>query len=626
MDTLKDIQKKAEEVMPPECGLTKVEMLGPEVLVYLTNIKVFYDNPNLIRNMAAAMRKRVLVRCDPSVLKPPEEAMVKIKTIVPADAGISNIAFDPEFSEVAIDALKPGLVIGKHGATLKSIILETGWTPNIMRTPMLSSETISGLRASMLAESKSRKKFLNSLGKKICEPVEKSEWVKATMLGGFKEVGRSSTFIQTQHSNVLIDCGINPDTWDPSNAYPYLNAMNLALDQLDAVILSHAHLDHSGFIPYLFAYGFDGPIYCTPPTRDLMALLCFDYLDVIQKQGGKPPYGIKDVRKAISHCVVRQYHEVTDITPEIKLTFHNSGHILGSAIVHLHIGEGLHNLVYTSDFKYGYTKLFEPADSTFPRVETMFMESTYGARDDVLPRRQESDAKLMSVINETLANKGKVIIPVFSVGRAQELMLVLEENKLSVPCWLDGMTLEATAIHTVYPEFLKHNVQRRILSNDSPFASEIFRVARGVDRKTILEGDPCVILASSGMLSGGPSLEYFKMMANDPKSTIIFVGYQAVTSLGRKVQSGLHEVPVLAESGKLEPLKIAMRTETVEGYSGHSDRNQLINFARNMRPKPERIFCMHGDNNKTQEMARVLNHILKIETRAPMNLDAIRLR
>lgn len=494
----------------------------------------------------------------------------------------------------------------------------------------MPSETIKGIRSSLLKESENRRKFLVGLGKKIGTPLVKSDWVKVTALGGFREVGRTCILVQTPNNKILIDCGVNPETPEGTKAFPYLNAMNLMLDQLDAVIVTHSHLDHMGFVPYLYAYGYDGPIYCTAPTRDLMVLLQFDYIDILNKSTGKAPYSEKDVRKMLNRCIVRDYEEVTDISPEIKLTFHNASHILGSSMVHLHIGEGLHNLVYSGDMKFGYSKLFEPANTSFPRVETLFIESTYGGRDDIMPQRQEGDMRLCATIKQTLDNRGKVLVPVFSVGRSQEIMLVLEEYAHQNPdfnykVYIDGMILEASAIHTAYPEYLRQNLQRRILSNDSPFESKTFEAVKK-NREEIVNGDPCVILAPSGMLSGGPSVEYLKMLADNEKNLLVFVGYQSSGSLGRKIQKGSKEVPILGEDGKLETLKMNMRVETVEGFSGHSDRNQLMNFIRSVRPTPERVFTLHGEESKCEEWARTISKLAHIESRAPMNLDAIRLR
>ncbi|MFH0927481.1 MAG: MBL fold metallo-hydrolase RNA specificity domain-containing protein, partial [Candidatus Micrarchaeota archaeon] len=225
----------------------------------------------------------------------------------------------------------------------------------------------------------------------------------------------------------------------------------------------------------------------------------------------------------------------------------------------------------------------------------------------------------------------KVLIPVFSVGRSQELMLVLEEFCSRNPdrafdVFIDGMVLEASAIHTAYPEYLRHNVQRRILSNDSPFESKIFSVAKG-DRREIVERDePCVILSPSGMMTGGPVLDYLKLMAPEEKNALVFVGYQSSLSLGRKIQRGLKEVPTVGDDGRSDVLRMNMEVTTVEGYSGHADRNQLIKYVKSIRPTPEKVFTLHGEEGKCEELARAIGRIGRIDARAPMDLDTIRLR
>lgn len=627
-NNLKDLQEAVSSLLPQDCELTKIEFEGPQLVLYLKNIRSFYNDNNLITKIAAKIRKKILLRCDSSQLIAEEKALEEVKKLVPAEAGVKEVRFDPHFNEVWIEALKPGLVIGKEGSVLKNILVNTGWSPRVLRAPTSPSEIEKGIRNAILSNSEARKKFLVSLGKKMTEPSTGTDWIKITALGSFREVGRSCILLQTPKSNILLDCGINPDTSDATRAYPYLNAMNLSLEQIDAVILSHAHMDHCAFIPYLYAYGYEGPVYCTPPTRDLMVLLQQDGLNVMQANGGTPPYGEKDIKKQLNHVITRDYGEVTDVTPDVRFTFYNAGHVLGSAQVHLHIGEGLHNLVYSADIKFGRTNLFEPADTRFPRAETLILESTYGGRENLLPRVEDSEARLVQVIRETLAKRGKVLIPVFAVGRAQEIMLALESRMQpdEAVVYLDGMSKEASAIHTVYPEYLRKNVQRRILQNNSPFDSPMFKHVISKERKSIIESDePCVILAPSGMLTGGTSLEFLKHLAHDEKNTLIFVGYQSALSLGRKIQNGLKEVPIASASGKSDALKINLRVETVDGFSGHSDRSQLLAYARSIRPKPARIFTNHGDEARTEDLARTLNRMLHVETRAPMNLDSIRL-
>ena len=628
-----ELKKKAEELLPPECGLVRIEMEGPDVAIYLTNPAPFYENEEMMKNLSRGMRKKILVRCEASQRKPPEETLSLIRTLIPEEAGVgeNDITFIPEFGEVVINALKPGLVIGKGGMNLKEIMVKTGWAARVQRSPTIPSNIIRGIRGSEAQSAGERKRFLSNFGKKVnvAQAEGDIEWVKIVALGAFKEIGRSCLLVQTNKENVLIDIGMNNDTTDPNRAYPYLSSMGLTIEEIDAVIISHAHTDHSGFLPYLFKLGYDGPVFCTPPTRDLMTLLQFDIIKVMNMTGKEPPYSDSDVRKTVAHTITRNYGEVTDITPHMKLTFRNAGHILGSATVHLHIGNGKHNLVFSGDIRYTPSTLFEPADTLFPRVETLFIESTYGGKNDVMPRSYERDQNLWDSAMATLKNGGKVLIPVFSVGRSQEVMLTLEkfvrgkEADFPYKVYLDGMILETTAFHTAYPEYLKKGIQRRILSDESPFESPIFEPVKK-NRQEIVEGEPCIILAPSGMLTGGPSFEYLKMMAEDPKNSLFFVGYQSPTSIGRKIQGGEKELQVTDENGRIKNLQINMQHKTIEGFSGHSDRRQLIAFVRDMNQNFRNVFTMHGEQGKCEEMARTLGYLFKTDARAPMNLDAFR--
>lgn len=628
----KDIIKKIIEIMPKNCEVTKIEPEGLSMVIYIKNIKAFYEKDSLIKELATSIKKKVTIRSDSSVLLPIEDSKKVIESLVPADAGVKKITFVPEMSEVHIESLKSGLVIGKGGSLLKEIMLRTGWAPVVIRAPTMPSVTLRGVRKINVVGAAERKKFLVDIGKKICQPSPTSDWIRIVALGGFKEVGRSCLLVQTQNSKVLIDVGVNTSTSDTSKAYPYLNMLGFSMKSLDAVVISHSHMDHMGFLPYLFAYDYQGPVYCTPPTRDLMVLLQQDYINLCKKSLNiEPLYSKKDIQNELKHIIPVDYGEVVDITPEIKMTLYNAGHILGSASVHLHIGEGAHNLVYTGDMKFGFTRLFDPANTRFPRVETLLIESTYGGRNDMTINRFDSEKRLTDIIEKTISRGGKVLIPVFAVGRSQEIMLVLEEYArrhpdFQVPIYIDGMVLEASAIHTAYPEYLREQLQRRILSDRSPFENPLIKVAKGTDKGEIVNGEPAVILAPSGMLAGGPSLEYLKLMADNEKNTIIFVGYQSSLSLGHKIQTGIREVPLLGDDGKTKLLKINMQVETAEGFSGHSDRAQLMAYLRNLRPTPERIITMHGDMNKTEDFARSAGMMLRKESRAMADLEATRLR
>jgi predicted metal-dependent RNase len=363
-----------------------------------------------------------------------------------------------------------------------------------------------------------------------------------------------------------------------------------------------------------------------------MTLLQLDYLDVASKQGIIPPYDQKDVRECVLHTIPLRYGVVTDIAPDVRLTLHNAGHILGSSIIHLHVGEGLHNIVYTGDYKYARTMLLEAATAEFPRVETFITESTYGGPEDIMPSRVEAEERLTKIVNETLERKGKVLIPVPAVGRAQEIMLVLDGYMKrglmkEAPVFIEGMISEATAIHTAYPEYLGKEVRNSILHEEvNPFESDYFTVVEHPSvRQDVIDGEPCIIMATSGMLEGGPVIEYFKSLAEDERNVIVFVSYQIEGTLGRRVQKGINEVAMIDSDGKMSVVKVKMRVESIEGFSGHSDRRQIINYVTHLKPRPERVIVCHGEKAKIASIANFIEKKCGIQTITPSIMETFRL-
>ena len=629
-----DISQHILEKIPPEAEVTRIEYEGPALAVYTKKPEVLVEKSFIIAEIVKMIRKRIVVRSDPSIRSKERDTERIIKEIVSEEAEITNINFDPSLGEVIIEAKKPGVVIGKNGTILQEIIRKTRWRPRILRSPPIPSKIIAHMRHFLYSESKERERILRAIGERIFRPsTHEVGDVRLTALGGFRQVGRSAILVQTRESNVLMDCGINPGATDPTIAFPRLDTPQFDLDALDAVVISHAHLDHCGFLPFLFKYGYDGPVYCSAPTSSLMTLLQLDYLDVANKQGVMPPYGQKDVRDTVMHTIPLRYGSVTDIAPDIRLTLHNSGHILGSSLVHLHIGEGLHNLVYTGDYKYGKSMLLEPAVAMFPRVETIITESTYGAPNDVMPTRAESEEKITSIINQTLDRQGKVLIPVPAVGRAQEIMLIIDDYMRrgilkEAPVFVEGMISEATAIHTAYPEYLAKNVRNSILYEGiNPFQSDYFTIVEHPSaREEIVDGEQCIILATSGMLEGGPVIDYFKRLAADKRNTIIFVSYQIDGTMGSRLQKGMKEAPIINSKGKIEVTNVEMQVESVRGFSGHSDRRQLMNYLHRMKPKPERIIVLHGEKSKSMSMANLFKRRYNVDALVPEVLETIKLR
>ncbi|MCK4459011.1 MAG: beta-CASP ribonuclease aCPSF1, partial [Methanosarcinales archaeon] len=588
-DVLSDLRQQIRKKLPTGVTISDIDFEGPELVIYTKEPKRLADNGDIVRSIAKDVRKRIVIRPDHSVLSPPEEAFATIEQTVPKDAGITDHHFNADTGEVVIEAEKPGLVIGQHGTMLREITKNTGWTPTVVRTPPIKSSTIKNVRRLMRESLGERKQILRDLGEKIHRSITSPDkWIRVTALGGCREVGRSCFLLSTPETRILVDCGINVGA-DDHGGTPYLYIPEVSpISHLDGVVVTHAHLDHCGLVPLLFKYGYRGPVYVTPPTRDLMALLQIDYIDVANKDGRRIPYGSDMVRETLKHTLVLDYGSVTDIAPDMKLTLHNAGHILGSSVAHFHVGDGLHNVVFTGDFKYEKTRLFDSAVNNFPRAETVIMEATYGGPNDIQPPRNVAEKNMSEIVKRTVERGGKVLIPAFAVGRSQDVMLVLEEairkkRIAQVPIYLDGMIWEATAIHTTHPEYLNSDLRNQIFHKGmNPFLADCFvRVDSQKMREDLLNNlDPAIIISTSGMMNGGPIMEYLKAFAPDEKSTLIFVGYQAEGTVGQRIQKGRTEIPI-TRRGVSEILKIKLEVCTVDGFSGHSDRNQLVKYIKN---------------------------------------------
>lgn len=628
-DIIKEIMKYLENQ-----NITAANFEGCNIVLYTKDKELFLDNKGLIKNIVDNIKKRVELRPDPSITMEIEKAEAVIRSIIPEEAGLDAINFDPHRSRAIIEVDKPGLAIGKQGSLLREIREKTLWVPFIRRKPAIKSKIIENIRAVLYQHSDYRRKFLDKVGHRIYDGwlrEKKNEWIRVSYLGGGRQVGRSCIFLQTPESRILLDCGINVASDD--KAYPYLEAPEFDINQLDAIIVSHSHLDHSGFVPYLFRMGFKGPVYCTEPTRDVMSLLGLDFIKIQRSDGKDPIFDTEHIKEMVKHTITLDYEEVSDITPDVRITLYNAGHILGSAMVHLHVGNGLHNILYTGDMKFGRTMLLEPAATMFPRLETLMIESTYGSKDDILPQRTKQEEKCTEIIKATIERGGKALIPVLGTGRAQEVMVLIESMIRrgllnSIPVYIDGLVWDITAIHTAYPEYLNNNVRKLIFHKDqNPFLSDIFkRVGSQKERQQIIEdGAPCVIIATSGMLVGGPSVEYLKNLCHDKNNAIMFVCYQGEGSLGRRIQRGEKEFNI-GSTGKPEIIKINMDVYTIEGFTGHSGRNELMNFVQRCEPKPKKIVINHGENSKCLDLASSLHKVYRVETNAPRNLEAVRLK
>ncbi|MEK6835731.1 MAG: beta-CASP ribonuclease aCPSF1 [Nanoarchaeota archaeon] len=628
---MNELLKEVLKYIPEDAEIVDSGFEGANIVLYTKSKEFLLNNNNLIKEIVNKIKKRIELRPDPSLLMQEEKAEKEIRKLIPNEAGLGNIIFDAPRSKVILEAEKPGLVIGKSGELLKEIRRKTFWIPHVRRSPPIRSPIIEKIRKVLYEHNDYRKKFLNKVGERIYggwTNAKKDEWIRVTFLGGARQVGRSCILLQTQESSVLLDCGIDVSAKDEENSYPILNIPEFNLDKLDAIIVTHPHVDHSAFVPYLYKMGYRGPTYFTLPGRDVAALMALDYISVAQKEGRKTIFSSTDIKEMIKHSITLEYDEVSDITPDIRVTFYDAGHTLGSAMVHLNIGNGLHNLLYTADMNYETSNLLNSAVTRFPRLETMILESTYGGRNDNYPSRREAEQQLFDMIKKTLERGGKVLMPVLGTGRAQEIMVIIEKAVRNgmldkIPVYIQGIVWDITAIHTAYPDFFNSNIKKLIFHKDqNPFLNEIFkRIGSRKEMMQVVEGGPCVILATSGMMVGGASVEYFKLLADNPKNSIVFSSYLGKGTLGRKISEGEKEISLDGET-----IKVNMEVAGIRGFTGHSTRERLISFVKHLDPRPKKIILVHGDNSNCLDIASTLHKIFRIETNAPKNLESIRIK
>ena len=621
--------------IPKEANVTRIDYEGPRIALYTKTPKFLLENNTLIASLVNEIKKRIVVRTDESIRKNVDDAKKILSENVPKEASLQGVFFDTTTGEVSIEVKRPWLCQRNVEEFNHAEMAEkTGWKIRVRKSTTKPSNTIQSINYQLKISAVERGKHLKQVGEQIFRPrlVQKSE-VSLLTLGGFGQVGRSCMLMTTPDSKILIDCGVNPGAHNPNEAFPRLDWANITLDELDAVVIGHAHFDHTGFLPVLLKYGYKGPIYCTEPTLPMMNLIQLDSIKVAIAQGKLPLYSERDVFQVMRQAITLRYGTVTDISPDVKLVLSNAGHILGSATCHFHIGNGDHNFVYSGDIKYGKSILLESAYTNYPRVETLLIESTYGAKEDIQPSRQEVETAFVASVNSVLKEGGKVLIPIPAVGRAQELMMVIDQYMKSgqlteAPVFMEGMIQEATAIHEAYPEYLARELRQKILeTDDNPFDSEYFTNIEHSDSREepLREESPCIIIATSGMLEGGPVIEYLRNIAPDKKNKILFVSYQVNGTLGRRVMDGARQVSIMGKDGKIEVVSINCGIERLEGFSGHSDYNQLMSFVQRLRPKLRRVLVNHGERRKSENLSMSIRRMYRISSHYPQIQEAIKL-
>ncbi|MEM2963432.1 MAG: MBL fold metallo-hydrolase RNA specificity domain-containing protein [Candidatus Anstonellales archaeon] len=409
--------------------------------------------------------------------------------------------------------------------------------------------------------------------------------MNVSFYGGAGEVGRSAIEVHDGQKHILIDCGVKlgAETQIPSLDKDFFR-------RVSNIVISHAHLDHIGFLPFLYLEGFSPTLYGTKPTFELAKLLLEDYSRISKA------FSVREISRVLSSAVQTPFMWKIKSSRFPSFSLLHSGHILGSAMVKIEEEGGI---LYTGDFRVRAGKILEGCVRKI-RARTLIMEGTYGLKSDKLPTIQTASRALANSVRKTLEGGGIVLIPSFAVGRGQEILLVLEDYMRSgflpqVPIYVDGMIKKANKIYSKYVDYFKPEIQRRTKkSHNNPFSSSLFKSASPRNRSKILSS-PCIIVSTSGMLTGGPVLEYLKAIGSSKKNKLIFVGYQAEGTLGRRIQDGERFVQIDGEEHYLN-----LEVETVR-FSAHADHDDLVRFANGIKGL-KKIFLVHGEVKKLNEL------------------------
>ena len=429
--------------------------------------------------------------------------------------------------------------------------------------------------------------------------------------GGAREVGRNCFLVHEKGKYIVLDCGVK---LGEQTEYPQIP--DNMRQHIHDVVVTHAHLDHSGYLPHIFRDGLRPNVHGTKPTRDLITVLLADYARIGGgRKGSRDAFTQKDVDISIKHFRLHEFNQEFHTGHGLRTRLLNAGHILGSAMVMV---EGEKRLLYTGDISVRGTKLLDGCERNI-HCDTLIMESTYG--NEELPSVKESMKKLVHEIKETLTEGGHVLIPSFAVGRGQDILFLLENYMRSgalphVKIYMDGMVKKAMKIYRQNIPYTKEEVQKRVLmSSDDPFASKHFFVPKSKDRKDVL-AEPCIIVSTSGMLSGGPVLLYLKELGDNPKNKLIFVGYQAEGTRGREILEGAKKIMIDDEEVELR-LKIAEVR-----LSGHAGKSELLQFAHGIKGL-KKVILVHGELEGLEALARNLEKDYEVEI--PSVLEEIKI-
>ncbi len=446
--------------------------------------------------------------------------------------------------------------------------------------------------------------------------------------GAAREVTGSMHLIEANGQRVLLDCGLyqgrRADTYERNLNFPFDPA------SIDALVLSHAHIDHSGNIPNLVKQGFSGNVWCTAATRNLCTYMLMDggYIqekdaEYLNKKRGpdepkiEPIYTREDARRALDSFISVGLHRTFPVADGIEITFHEAGHILGAASVQVDVRERrnggaaqTHRVVFSGDLGRDESAILHKPEP-IREADIVLMESTYG--DRLHGPYEAARDRLETIVNQTCSRSGKIIIPAFAVGRTQELVYAL--NRLdeagdipSVPVFVDSpLAVNATDVFRLHPEEWNEEVQDFLEEGRrrSPVDYEQVEYVRAVSRSKELNGlrEPAIIISASGMAENGRILHHLKNNIEDERNTVLIVSYQAQHTLGRKLRDGVSPVRIFGEE-----YNVRAQVEAIDGYSAHADQEGLLNWARHFDDgRLQQIFLVHGEEDAAQTLAGKLS-------------------
>ncbi len=449
--------------------------------------------------------------------------------------------------------------------------------------------------------------------------------MKLTFHGAAREVTGSMHLLEVNGRRILFECGLyqgrRSDTYKRNLNFPFDPA------SIDTLILSHAHIDHSGNIPNLVKQGFSGNVWCTSATRNLSTYMLLDsghiqeqdvlYLNKKKRRKGEPPvepiYTRQDAQESLDQFIGVGLYRTINVADGVKLTFHNAGHILGAAIVQLDVEEKSSGrtwrIVFSGDLGRKDVSILKRPD-LLGEADILIMESTYGNR--LHEPYEQASKKLRRIVNETARQGGKVIIPSFAVGRTQELVYAL--NKLdasgdipSLPVFVDSpLAVNATDVFRMHPEAWNAEVQDFLVGGRrrSPFDYAEVEYVRSVRRSKQLNNfySPAVIISASGMAESGRILHHLKNNIGDPSNTILTVSFMAQHTLGRRIKDGAKQVRIFGEE-----YDVKANVDAIDGYSAHADQSELLSWADSFGPgRLQQMFLVHGEPDAAETLASKL--------------------